>query len=263
MPARISDYTKSEALPVQVSNPNGKSPVILVCEHASNHIPDEFENLGLDADARDSHVAWDPGALAVARSLSSSLDAVLVAGRVSRLVFDCNRAPDATDAMPAHSEVFEIPGNAGLSRREKSRRVARYYDPFREVLDDVVSGHDLPAVLVTVHSFTPVYLGKPRAVELGILHDSDSRIADQMLRVASSHTDLNVLRNQPYGPGDGVTHTLKVHGIGNGLPNVMLEIRNDLIGAQDQQRRVAAEISGLLSAAMAALGPVTQKTATG
>ena len=109
---------------------------------------------------------------------------------------------------------------------------------------------DAPAI-VTVHSFTPIYHGKPRNVEIGILHDSDTRLADAMLAVASEFTDLNVERNEPYGPQDGVTHTLKEHGLAHGHPHVMLEIRNDLITTEAEQRQMAEMISNWLRAAMA------------
>ncbi len=231
---------------VSLHNPQGTSPVLLVCEHASNHIPDEFDGLGLDAVARESHVAWDPGAFDVASEMSRLLDAPLVASNVSRLVYDCNRPPDAPDAMPARSELFDIPGNSTLSARDRARRVASYYDPFRELLNNILDSGTGPRVLITVHSFTPVYMGKPRDVELGILHDEDSRMADEMLRLAPEHCRMKARRNTPYGPADGVTHTLKEHALSRDLPNVMLEIRNDLIADPTSQKQAAERLSSLI-----------------
>jgi len=111
-----------------------------------------------------------------------------------------------------------------------------------------------PPALVTVHSFTPVYHGRRRAVELGILHDDDSRLADAMLARAPAHTAMRTGRNDPYGPEDGVTHTLRRHALPRGLPNVMLEIRNDLIATPADQDRAAAALCALLAAALGALG---------
>jgi predicted N-formylglutamate amidohydrolase len=99
---------------------------------------------------------------------------------------------------------------------------------------------------VTVHSFTPIYHGQLRSVEIGILHDSDARLADALLQTAVVHTDANVQRNEPYGPEDGVTHTLKEHAVKDGYFNVMLEIRNDLIETAEQQDHMAAVLSGWL-----------------
>lgn len=231
-------------------NAGAKASVVLVCEHASRDIPAHFDGLGIDAAARESHVAWDPGALSVAREMSDELDAVLVAGRVSRLVYDCNRPPEAIGAMPAQSEIFAIPGNATLDEAARAERVARYYEPFRATLAATIKRVDAP-VIVTVHSFTPIYHGKPRRVEIGILHDSDTRLADAMLAVAPEFTDLKVERNEPYGPQDGVTHTLKEHGLVHGHPHVMLEIRNDLITTEAEQQQMAAMISNWLRAALA------------
>jgi predicted N-formylglutamate amidohydrolase len=238
------------AHPPQTVNPLGASSVILVCEHASSFIPEQFENLGLTPELRTSHVAWDPGAMGVALRLSETLDAVLVAGTVSRLVYDCNRPPSAHDAMPARSEVIDIPGNVGLTLSERVERTAAFYEPFRTALAARVAGTDQP-IIVTIHSFTPVFHDKPRDVEIGVLCDSDARLAEAMLANAAHHTTANVQLNEPYGPEDGVTHTLKEHAIPNGHMNVMLEIRNDLIQTDDQQQAMADTVAAWLVDAFA------------
>lgn len=226
---------------------------MLVCEHASHHIPAAFNGLGLSTADRTSHAAWDPGAMAVAERMAHHLDANLIAARVSRLVYDCNRPPSAEAAMPARSEVIEVPGNRNLSQSERARRVDAYYRPFCDALQTAIGQTENP-VIVTVHSFTPTYYGKTRSVEIGILHDSDARLADAMLQVGARHTAARVARNEPYGPDDGVTHTLKEHAIKAGHLNVMLELRNDLIATGEQQDRMAATISNWLVEAFVRLG---------
>lgn len=235
-------------------NPGGQSQVLLVCEHASNHVPDQYRQLGLAPSALNSHIAWDPGALALSIHLAGLLDARLVAGTVSRLVYDCNRPPDAPDAMPARSERTDIPGNANLTEDEKTDRIARIYHPFHQLVSDQISRRDTPSVLVTIHSFTPIYLGRRRDVEIGVLHDEDQRLADAILRAADKCTDYLVARNEPYGPADGVTHTLKKQGIEHGLLNVMLEVANNLIATPQDQRKIAELLSGWLTGALLELG---------
>lgn len=239
-----------DAAVVEVLNKDGAAPVVLVCEHASAFIPDEFGTLGLSQNDLCGHTVWDPGAMAVARHMSRDLNAALVASRVSRLVYDCNRPPTALDAMPAKSERVEVPGNAGLSKADKDARAAAYYLPFRDALGQTIDARHSPAV-VTLHSFTPVYHGARREVEIGILHDADTRLADAMLAIAADHTPLSVERNSPYGPTDGVTHTLKVHALPDSLHNVMIEIRNDLIATADAQQKMAACLTGWVTAALA------------
>jgi predicted N-formylglutamate amidohydrolase len=234
-------------------NPGGSSSVLLVCEHASRRIPDHLGDLGLSPEARRSHVAWDPGALAVARDLSDRLDAALVAGTISRLVYDCNRPPEAPDAIPTRSEATDIPGNRALSAAARAGRIRDIYAPFHAALAHHLARRPRP-VLVTIHSYTPVFHGHPRPTELGILHDRDARLADAMLARAGDHLPLVTRRNDPYGPADGVTHTLRRHALGPGHPNVMLEIRNDLIATDAQQRRIAGGLASLLADAFAATG---------
>jgi len=241
---------------VEVVNRGGAGPFVLACDHASNAIPPEFDNLGLDPTLLTAHIAWDPGAKGVALEMARLLDAPLVLPRVSRLVHDCNRPLGSEDATPVTSEIHEIPGNRGLTAEQREERGRRFYAPYHEALSDVIAGRvdiGCEPILVTVHSFTPVYKGKTRDVELGILHDDDPRFASALLDVARNHRELMAGRNQPYGPEDGVTHTLRRHALPLGLLNVMIEIRNDLIADGPAQVTMAERLSGYLQEALASM----------
>ena len=247
--------TGEEGDPVALENESARGRVILVCEHASRLLPKSLGTLGLSDEALASHIAWDPGALAVARRMAKSLDATLVFQRFSRLVYDCNRPPESPAAMPEKSEVFDVPGNAGLDQPARDARTEALYLPFRAKLESLVKSRIAEGrapVIVTMHSFTPVYFGKPRDVEIGILHDADTRVADGMLAAAGRGGRYDTRRNEPYGPEDGVTHTLKEHGLANGLPNVMIEVRNDLIRDEVGQGVVADYLAGLLTESLPA-----------
>ncbi|MGJ8531793.1 MAG: N-formylglutamate amidohydrolase [Alphaproteobacteria bacterium] len=246
----------SDGPALQTINADGTSNIVLVCEHASNRIPSALETLGLSEDVLQSHAAWDPGAEAIALLLSKSLDAVLVTAGFSRLVYDLNRPPEHPDAMRAVSEVYQIPGNSNLSQRDQQARTERLYLPFHDAVDVVLDRYQAEGrmpVLVTIHTFTPVYLGNKREVELGILHDADARLADELLRVAPGITEFTTLRNAPYGPEDGVAHSLEIHALPRGILNVMLEIRNDLVATAEQQIEVAQIIETLLLSALSEL----------
>lgn len=240
---------------VAIHNAQGTHPVVLICEHASAFIPPSLDNLGLDEKAASSHAAWDPGAASTARHLSGKLDAVLIESTVSRLVYDCNRPPEAASAMPSRSEIYDIPGNARLSADQRQMRIDHYYRPFEKQLTTQLAAHPCPPVLVTMHSFTPVYNGIRRELEIGILHDDDSRLADAMLNVA---TGFDIRRNEPYGPADGVTHTLRQHGVDHGRLNVMIEIRNDLIESDAQCLDIANHLSQWLTTALTTLSNTEQ-----
>ena len=245
-----------EGDPVALENAVARGQVILVCEHASRVLPKSLGTLGLSDEALASHIAWDPGALAVSRLMAQSLDATLLYQRFSRLVYDCNRPPESPAAMPEKSEVFDVPGNAGLDRAARDARTAALYLPFREKLSGLVRERiaaGRPPVIVTMHSFTPVYFGRQRDVEIGILHDTDARLADAMLAEAANDGRYDARRNEPYGPQDGVTHTLKEHGLSNGLANVMIEVRNDLIRDEAGQEIVAGYLAGLLRNSLPAI----------
>lgn len=242
--------------PPVVENASAPGRLVLVCEHASNHIPARWGDLGLAAEQRRAHIAWDPGALGVARALAGMLDAVLVHAPVSRLVYDLNRAPDMAGAMPTRSEVHDIPGNAALTPADRAQRTAAIYAPFHHglhalLMDRLARG--LAPVLVTIHSFTPVYFGAPRAVEFGVIHDADATLPRAILTEAQARTALRAEWNEPYSAKDDVTHTLRLQATPYGLPNAMLEIRNDLIATPEAERAMAGTLAPVLAAALAHL----------
>lgn len=225
---------------VDIFGPSVWGNTLVVCEHASNHIPAFLCGADVDEALCLSHVAWDPGAYELAVELTKLMNARLVYGKISRLVYDCNRPPEAGDAIPAQSEIYRIPFNQNLNTEERQARVDCVYEPFRHRLNrEIQSNRAALKAMVTVHSFTPVYHGKKRGVEVGILHGADARLADAMMSTIPENCALDVRLNEPYGVQDGVTHTLDLHGAGNGLASVMIEIRNDLISTRADQEKMA------------------------
>jgi predicted N-formylglutamate amidohydrolase len=226
---------------------------LIVCEHASNRIPADLNNLGLSDEVVQSHVAWDPGALGVAQALLRALPSVLVEGAVSRLVYDCNRPPEALSAIPEQSEIYAIAGNAGLSQADRDLRADHVYRPFARAITQQIEAHrETLELMVTVHSFTPVFNGRERAVEIGILHGEDQSFAQDMMAHQPAGAAYDIRLNEPYDASDGVAHTLDVQGARHGLLNVMIEIRNDLIRTADQQERMGAFLADWIQAAFAA-----------
>lgn len=239
---------------VEVEHAAGTAPLVLACEHAACAIPGELDGLGLDAAARLAHVAWDIGALALARRLAKRLDAPLVAGRLSRLVYDCNRPPEAPDAVPARSEAYDVPGNRDLGDAARQERFERVHVPFHDALARALARQDARAgrrvALVTVHSFTPVYHGQARAVELGFLHHGDAMLARTMLASEVARGARHVALDEPYSAADGVTHTLARHGAGAGRAAAMIELRNDLLADDDAAARMGDRLARTIATAL-------------
>jgi predicted N-formylglutamate amidohydrolase len=222
----VVEFINSEAINIS------DSPIILVCEHASNFIPDEFNSLGLNEATLTSHIAWDIGAYEMAKHMSKILNASLISAKTSRLLYDCNRPPTEPSSIPEKSEVFEIAGNQELSVSEREDRATQFYYPFYNFVDVTIlkaMADGKKPIIITVHTFTPQYFGNTRSVEIGIIHDEDSILAENMLKSCTEENIYNIKINEPYGPKDGVTHTLKEHAIRHGLLNVMIEVRNDLV----------------------------------
>jgi len=221
-----------------VTNREGGGPFVIVCEHASNWLPAELGTLGLPQADMMRHIAWDPGALPVARRLSQALDAPLVESCVSRLAIDCNRPADAPDLIAAVSETTAIPGNAGLSDDQRAARIELSHRPFHDALAALIDerlGAGKPVWIVTIHSFNPVYRGVSRPWHIGVIHDEDDRLARPMLDRLRAIEGVVAAANEPYSPADRVYYTLERHARPRDLPCAMIELRNDEIaGAADQ-----------------------------
>jgi predicted N-formylglutamate amidohydrolase len=234
---------QGEESPFIAVNAQGRSPFVLICEHASNTMPKALGTLGLPESELTRHIAWDIGAENVGRLLSRLIDAPLLLQRYSRLAYDCNRPPESPDSIPEVSELTAIPGNRKLSAEDRLARAREIYRPFHdgvsELLDRRAAGGQT-SLLVSIHSFTPVYKGKPRSVELGILHDRDTTLSSKLIK---SFPNIDARLNEPYGPKDGVLHTLNLHGFTRGLQHAMIEIRNDLVATDRGQDEWAQRLS--------------------
>jgi predicted N-formylglutamate amidohydrolase len=234
---------------VRIENPDGAGRFVIICDHASNHIPEDLNSLGLSEQSRGLHIAWDPGALAVSRQVAERLDAPLCWPDMSRLVIDCNRALDAADLILARSEGREVPGNRALTDIEKGRRIATVHKPYHDAIGDLLAARAAkrqPTALVAIHSFTPVYLGSKRPWEIGVVFGEDRRLAGEIVRALTADARLTVGINKPYSPNDGVYYTLYRHAAADQLPSVMIEIRNDEISAPAGQRAWADRLAGIL-----------------
>lgn len=249
----VGTMTDNPALEIhgaQVSGPVQGPGVVFICEHASADIPATYNDLGLAPADRFSHAVLDIGALHLAQVMRDALGAPLVAGAVSRLVYDCNRPPDAPSAIPDQVERIAVPGNRDLTPAMRAVRARSVYVPFSKAVADVLDAQQRPPAIVTVHSFTPTWNGVARTTQLGLLHDDDPTLARRMLALAPPHTTLVAELNAPYSASDGVTHTLRRFATAAGLSSVMIEVRNDLIDTLAKAQTVGRALAAILTDAL-------------
>jgi predicted N-formylglutamate amidohydrolase len=244
--------------PVLEHNAAGRSPFLLTCDHYGRLIPRILGDLGLPPGELTRHIAWDVGIAGVAEALSKHLDAHLIAQRYSRLVIDCNRPPDASSSIPRVSEATTIRGNEGLAPDAMQARRRQIFDPYHRRIAEVIDRRlrdGIATVLVSLHSFTPVYAGIKRPWHIGTLYHRDTRLPPLLLGLLRDEPDLVVGDNEPYAVSDETDYTIPVHGEARGLMNTGIEIRQDLIADQagqkqwaDRLARIFAEIETALRA---------------
>jgi predicted N-formylglutamate amidohydrolase len=225
-----------EPAPVTVLNESGRSRLFLTADHAGRRIPAALGDLGVSAPDLDRHIAWDIGIEAVTRRLSAALDAVAVLQVYSRLVIDCNRQPAVPSAFPEVSEATAIPGNVRLPAAEKLARQAAIFDPYHQEIARLLAARAaVRPIYVAMHSFTPVYLGQARDIELAVLYNRNPRGGHALAAILREEAGLVVAENAPYRVSDETDYGVPVHAERSGLDYIEIEIRQDLIGHEAGQ----------------------------
>ncbi len=212
----------------EILNPDGKARVVLICDHASNFLPESYGTLGLNPHYLATHIAWDIGAGAMTRQLSKALDAPAVLARHSRLLVDTNRSLDDPSLMPESSESIEIPGNLGLSLEERQKRIETWYEPFHEGCEEVVTARlSHTPIIAGIHTFTPIYEKVKRPWEISVMWNTDNRLATALGGFFERH-GFKVGWNEPYS-GRHLFCTMDTHGARHGLAHSTIEVRQDLV----------------------------------
>lgn len=240
---------QDEALPVQIENPEGGSPILLTADHAGRVIPRALGKLGLAEAELARHIAWDIGIAGLTRRLAKLLDAMAVLQAYSRLVIDCNRHPESPSAFPLVSEATPIPGNQALTAADRVSRRAAIFDPYHAEIEKRKAGK----IYVAMHSFTPVYLGISRPMQIALLYNRNPRLSRIMARLLRAEGDLAVAENQPYHVSDETDYGVPVHAERAGLDYLEIEIRQDLIAGEDGQAAWAERLARLLPVAVETL----------
>lgn len=252
-----SFLASGEPPPCTVINPDASGPFLITCDHASHLVPMALGNLGLtDADLT-RHIGWDIGAAAVARGLAQRLDAWTILQNYSRLVIDCNRPPGHPTSIPPVSEHTEIPGNIGISADEAALRRATIFDPYHATIAAHLDGRAAAgraSILVTMHSYTPIYAGTARAMHAGVLYNRDTRLAGPLLRRLRAESGLIVGDNAPYSAAGDTDCGINIHGEDRAVPYVEMEVRQDLIADEAGQAEWIERLARLLPLAAAEAG---------
>ncbi|WP_102105866.1 N-formylglutamate amidohydrolase [Roseovarius mucosus] len=241
--------------PFQIDGQDRPERWLVTCDHASNRVPD-FVNggcLGVAPADMARHIAYDVGAAGVTRALAEALNGPAILSNFSRLVIDPNRGEDDPTLVMRLYDGTIIPGNRHATPDDIERRLNRLYRPYHTALAELAARR-ADTVIVSVHSFTPQLRGRPpRPWHIGLLYAADERLAKPLLARLAQEPDLCVGDNEPYSghlPGDAIAR----HAIAYERPNVLIELRNDLIETPAQQTAWALRLAPILQEVAAQTG---------
>jgi predicted N-formylglutamate amidohydrolase len=228
--------------PFDIINPNGRSPVVLTCEHASCVVPEEYQGLGLNNEEICRHIGWDIGARNVVEALAQALDAPAICSEYSRLLIDCNRDLSDHDLIVAESDETKIPGNQNLSVKERGKRIMRFYQPYHEAIDRLIESRESSHLtLLSIHSFTPVLRKSERKFDLGMLFDHYEDLAQEIGQCLHL-CGYKVRYNEPYSGYDGLIYSARSHGKRHKVVYLEIEINNSLIADQKRATHMGREM---------------------
>ena len=231
----------------------GATPVIVLCDHARNALPPRYGTLGLAAADLARHIAYDIGAEGVARVIASKLGAPAIVSGYSRLLIDLNRGLDDPTLIMQLSDGAIVPGNRDLTQVERTLRIARYYETYHQAIERLIGAElargNVP-VLLSIHSFTPVFKGYHRPWHASVLWGDDPRLAQPLIEYLARDESLVIGDNEPYAgvlEGD----TLWQHCVCRGLAHTILEVRQDLISTPQGQHEWGERIARCMAAILA------------
>mgnify|MGYP000859485843 FL=1 len=246
----------SDPPPFRVHRPHGTSRFVLVGDHAGQAVPSALSSLGLPQSELDRHIGWDIGVAGLAEALATRLDAIAIAQTYSRLVIDCNRPLAAPDAIPSESDGTPIPGNQGISEDDRRARVDAIFAPYHQRIAQELDRRDhADPILISLHSFTPVFQEHVRPWHVGVLYQRDARLAHALRDALSGEHGLVVGDNEPYSVSDATDYAIPVYGERRGLLHVELEVRQDLVQHGEGQHVWAERLARLLEPSVARARP--------
>ena len=229
------------------------SRFLILCDHATNRLPPEYGTLGLDEGQLKRHIAYDIGALGVALQIARRLQSTVISSCFSRLLIDPNRGEDDPTLIMQISDGALVPGNARVDEAERQKRISRFFVPYHAAIAkeiDAMLGRSVIPVIASIHSFTENWRGVPRKWHASVLWDKDPRLALPLLRELRERTGLEIGDNEPY-TGHLRNDSIFRHATVRGLPNALIEIRQDLIRDAKGQREWAELLADCFAAILA------------
>ncbi|MBI3699430.1 MAG: N-formylglutamate amidohydrolase [Afipia sp.] len=238
-----------EVAPVLEVHSDSASPFFFTCDHYGRLIPRALGDLGVSKSELTRHIAWDIGIAGVAERLAKDMGVHLIAQRYSRLVIDCNRPFASPGSIPLISEATEIPGNSGLNGDQIGARQRAIFIPYHARIEQALDARHArgqPTILVSLHSFTPVYAGIARPWHVGTLYQHHAQLPSLLRDALRAEGDLVVGDNEPYAVSDATDYTIPVHAEQRKLVNTGIEIRQDLIADEPGQAQWAERLARIL-----------------
>ncbi|MDP1668413.1 N-formylglutamate amidohydrolase [Phaeovulum sp.] len=247
---RLPFVTADEA--VELFNPGGSFPCLLVCDHASADVPPEFGSLGLAVEDLRRHIGVDIGIAQVVRALAVLLDAPAVLARQSRLLIDCNRWIADPESIACESDGIRVPANRQLDQAARSERQDRFFWPYHrainKALETMQARHPAPLFLA-LHSCSRQLGAETRNIDGGTFWHESNKMSSALIDVLSRERALVLADNAPYSGFRGTSFTLDYHTWGTGLDACGFEIVNDeILTPQDQARWTARLAEAILEA---------------
>lgn len=234
----------------EIYGPAGTGPFLFTCEHASARVPAPARSSAADRPWLETHWGHDIGGRSLGRELVRLTESRGIFARFSRLVCDANREPEHPDLIRAHTEGHPLSFNLALTEGERRRRILAYHEPYHQAIDVEVARHvagrGSELLLLSLHTFTPVWEGQVRPMDIGVLFSDHDALAEG-LAGELEREGLRTALNEPYSGKEGLIYAAARHGAKHRVVYLELEVNQALLGSPAAVRRVARRIAAASS----------------
>ncbi len=221
-----------------------KKRILFIADHASNYIPSSLKDLGLKKNLLNSHIAYDLGVKELCINLANILKSKYIIGEYSRLIIDLNRDKSDPTLIPEIVDRTVIKKNIILNENDKKKRISNIYNRYHQKIKTTIK-HDNITILISLHSFNPIFKNKKRNIHFGILSNQDRRLSDYII-TEMKQRKLKIGDNEPY-KGNLIGDTMHKHGLKNNLHHTLIEIRNDLLSSPTKIQKVSKLLKEVIS----------------
>ena len=227
-----------------IINPSQHGHFFFTAEHACHALP--VSPATEEEHWLHTHWGYDIGILPLMTQLCSVLSSQGIHSNYSRLWIDTNRAPTQEGLIKESIEGHPLSFNQNLSPSQRQERIDSIHESYHQAIHKALVQHPRPVLLISLHSFTPIWENHIRTMDVGVLFDRDEDIAYSCATIIKD-AGFFVEMNQPYSGKNGLIYSADRHGSEQNIPYIEFEFNQSILSSPERIHYVAHKMQHILT----------------